>query len=397
MGKPPQESQFNYRSAMKFIVLMGMVSLFADMTYEGARSISGPYLALLGASGAVVGFVSGFGELIGYALRALSGYITDRTRSYWSMAILGYSINLFAVPLLAITQHWQTAAILLIVERLGKAMRVPARDAMLSYATQATGRGWGFGIHEALDKIGGLLGPILISAILFYRHSYTLGFACLLFPALCAIAILFLSRRLYPHPENLEIPHTSITPKGLKGTYWLYIAASCFIAAGFIDYPLIAYHFELNQIASPAWIPLLYSIAMGVEGLSSLALGKWFDRKGIFPLIISTALSACVAPFVFLGSIEWAIAGIVLWGIGMGGQQSIMRAVIAHLVDSQQRATGYGIFNLWFGIFWFVGSFLMGYLYDVSLIALMIFSVGIQFISLPLLWKVNRGAKTLPP
>lgn len=377
------------RSAMQFIVLLGFVSLFADITYEGARSISGPYLALLGASGAIVGFVSGFGELVGYALRALSGYVSDRTRTYWGMMILGYTVNLLAVPLLALTNHWQAAALLLILERFGKSIRVPPRDAMLSYATQATGRGWGFGIHESLDRIGAILGPLFMSAILFYKHSYSLGFACLLFPALCALVILFLSCKLYPHPEHLEIPHFPIKSEGLKRLYWLYIAAACMIAAGFIDYPLIAYHFELKQIASSVWIPLIYSITMGVDGIASLVLGKWFDRYGIIVLIVSTALSACLAPFVFFGGFEWALAGMVLWGIGMAGQQSVMRAFLAHLVDPGQRATAYGIFNFWFGIFWFTGSFLMGYLYDISLFALVLFSVGIQLISLPLLWKVK--------
>ena len=179
----------------------------------------------------------------------------------------------------------------------------------------------------------------------------------------------------------------------MKSTYWLYVAATCLIAAGFIDYPLIAYHFEVKQIASPVWIPLIYSIAVGVAGVASLVLGKWFDRKGILVLIISAALSACLAPFVFFGSFGWAIAGMVLWGIGMGGQQSVMRAVIAQLVSPMQRATAYGMFNLWFGICWFAGSFLMGYLYDVSIFALVLFSAGIQLVALPLLWMIRSAVK----
>ena len=167
MSQQLQEPHLNRASAMRFIIFMGVVSLFADITYEGARSISGPYLAMLGATGAIVGFVAGFGEFISFALRPLSGYITDRTRSYWGVAIFGYVVNLIAVPLLAFTRHWPAAAALLMIERFGKAVRVPPRDAMLSYATQSIGRGWGFGIHEALDRIGALLGPLFLSAVLF--------------------------------------------------------------------------------------------------------------------------------------------------------------------------------------------------------------------------------------
>lgn len=378
------------QSAMRFILLMGIVSLFADMTYEGARSISGPYLAVLGATGAIVGFVSGFGELVGYSLRSLSGYISDRTRSYWTVTIFGFALNLLVVPMIALTQHWETAAILLMLERLGKGIRVPPRDAMLSFATHAVGRGWGFGIHEALDQIGAIIGPLLVSAILFYQESYALGFACLLFPALCALLVLVLSQRLYPHPEELEIPNASLKSTGLNREFWLYVAAFCFIGAGFVDYPIIAYHLELKHVASPVWIPLVYSVAMGVEGLASLLLGKWFDRKGMIALIVSTALSACLAPFAFFGTFSWAVVGIILWGIGMGSQQSIMRAIIAHLVGPKKRATAYGLFNLWFGISWFLGSFLMGYLYDISLIALVIFSVSIQLIAVPIFLFISK-------
>ena len=137
--------------ALKFIILLGIVSLFADMTYEGARSITGPYLALLGASAAVVGFVAGFGELVGYALRLVSGYMADKTRRYWAMTIIGYAVNLLAVPLLALAGNWPMAAILLIAERMGKAIRTPPRDVMLSHAASQVGRGWGFGLHEAMD------------------------------------------------------------------------------------------------------------------------------------------------------------------------------------------------------------------------------------------------------
>lgn len=390
MNKHPRHWNLSPHSALRFIILMGMVSLFADITYEGARSITGPYLALLGASGAIVGFVSGFGELIGYSLRYLSGYLSDRFRSYWSMIILGYAINLFAVPLLALTVSWQAAALLLMTERLGKGIRVPARDAMLSYAGHATGRGLGFGIHDALDQIGAVLGPAFISAILFFQHSYAFGFAFLLLPALCALSILLIARKLYPHPDELEASLPAIKSEGMKHSYWLYLGAASCIAAGFVDYPLIAYHFEKTKVASPGWIPLIYSIAMGVEGIAALVLGRWFDRKGIAVLMISTGLSACLAPLVFLGGFEWAVAGMILWGIGMGAQESIMRAMVAQFIDSKHRSTGYGLFSFWFGISWFAGSFLMGTLYDISIAALVLFSVVIQLLSLPILWIIKR-------
>src|SRR5579863_5442011 len=178
------------KTALKFVLLISVVSLFADMTYEGARSITGPYLATLGANAAIVGFVAGFGEFIGYALRIVSGYLADRTGKYWTITIIGYICNLLAVPLLALAGHWWLAAVLIIMERLGKAIRVPARDAMLSHAGQKMGMGWVFGLHEAIDQVGAMLGPLLVVAILYFKGSYQLGFAMLLIPALLALITL---------------------------------------------------------------------------------------------------------------------------------------------------------------------------------------------------------------
>jgi len=196
------ESDIAKSSALRFVILIGVVSLFADMTYEGARSITGPYFALLGASGTIVGVVAGFGELIGYGLRLVSGYVSDRTGRYWSITFFGYLMNMLAVPLLALAGSWQLAAILIIAERAGKAIRNPPRDAMLSHATKEMGRGWGFGLHEALDQIGAVLGPLIVTAVLYFKGSYRTGFAVLLIPALLALSVLLVTRLFYPRPRD---------------------------------------------------------------------------------------------------------------------------------------------------------------------------------------------------
>jgi MFS-type transporter involved in bile tolerance (Atg22 family) len=172
--------------ALKFVILLGVVSLFADMTYEGARSAVGPFLGMLGASALVVGLVSGGGELVGYTLRLWSGRLADRTRQYWVITFVGYAVNLLAVPLLAFAGNWQMAALLVVLERAGKALRTPARDAMLSYATKSTGRGWGFGLHEALDQIGATVGPLVLTVVIAQSGDYRRGFLTLIIPAIAA-------------------------------------------------------------------------------------------------------------------------------------------------------------------------------------------------------------------
>lgn len=385
---------FSKATAVKFIVLLGVVSLFADMTYEGARSIAGPYLALLGASGTVVGIVAGFGELIGYGLRLVSGYFSDRTRRYWAITLVGYAINLLAVPLLALTGRWEVAAALLIAERLGKALRTPARDAMLSYATKETGRGWGFGLHEAMDQIGAVVGPMIVMVVLATRNSYPAAFAVLAIPAVLALAVLLTARWLYPQPQALEPTTAEFKTEGFSRTYCIYLAAVALVAAGYVDFPLIAYHFERASFMPTASIPLLYAIAMGVDALAALLFGRWFDRIGIRILMIVSLISALFAPLVFLGGFTLALLGMVFWGIGMGAQESVLRAAIAGMVSPGHRGSAYGIFNTGYGISWFLGSALMGILYDVSLPTLIAFSVVAQLASIPLFYWV--GKRTSP-
>lgn len=378
------------RTALRFVVLLGIVSLFSDVTYEGARSINGPYLAVLHASGVAVGAVSGLGELIGYALRLASGYFSDRTRSYWPVTFFGYAINLVAVPLLALAGSWQWAAALMVLERVGKGIRVPPRDAMLSYATEQMGRGWGFGLHEALDQIGAILGPLILALVLHERGSYQAGYVLLLLPALLALTTLGSARLLYPRPQDLEVSRPALKFEGFSRRFWLYVLASGLVAAGFADFPLIAYHFQKTSLATPAMIPILYATAMGVDALSALGFGRLFDRLGLLTLSGAALLSAFFAPLVFLGSLPLAAAGMVLWGVGLGAQESILRAAVANMVPPERRGFAYGVFNTAYGIFWFAGSVLIGALYDRSLMSVVIFSAAAQFLSIPIFFSLRK-------
>ena len=384
------------RSAIRFVVMLGVVSLFADMTYEGARSITGPYLLLLGASGTIVGFVAGFGELVGYGMRLLSGLFADRTKKYWSITIFGYVMNIVAVPLLALSGHWAVAVALMIAERTGKAIRTPARDAMLSHATEATGRGWGFGLHEAMDQTGATIGPLIVAGVLYLRHDYRLAFGVLLVPALLCIATLLLARSQYPHPEQLEIKVTQIGSKGFPRRFWIYLAGACLFGAGFADYPLIAFHLQKHGTVAAAWIPVFYGAAMLLDAGAALAFGRLFDRIGIPALALATLLSAFFAPAAFLGGRNVAFIGIVLWAIGLGAQESIMRAAVADMVAPDRRATAYGILNMAYGICWFLGSVLLGFLYDHSVAGLVVFSVVCQLVAIPLFFA-GRTPRTESP
>lgn len=382
------------RTALNFILLIGVLSFFADFTYEGSRSIVGPYLATLQASGAVVGIVTGFGELAGYGLRLFSGRWADATGHYWPTTIFGYVVQMTAVPALALTGSWPAAAVLIILERVGKAIRNPPRDVMLSHAgKQAGGYGWAFGLHEALDQFGAMFGPLAVSAVLAYKHSYHEAFTILLVPAVINLSLVLLARFLYANSEDMEPAQQATVRTDLPHVLWIYLMGAMLVAAGFADYPLIAYHFTRAQTVPGNWIPIFYAVAMAVSGAGSLALGRLFDRFGFMVLVILTLISAIFAPLVFLGGFWLSLLGAAIWGLGMGVHESIIPAAVSPMVSPRRRASAFGTFTAGYGIFWFLGSAAIGILYDQSVSAVITFCMVTQLAAVPIFIWVGRRSR----
>jgi len=381
------------RIALRFVVLIGILSFFADFTYEGSRSIVGPYLATLQASGTIVGIVTGFGELFGYGLRLFSGRWADATGRYWPITIFGYVVQMASVPALALTGSWPAAAVLIILERVGKAIRNPPRDVMLSHAgKQAGGYGWAFGLHEALDQFGAMFGPLAVSAVLAYKNSYREAFAVLLIPALINLSFVLLARFLYPKPEDMERAPQPTVGAELPRIFWIYLLGAILVAAGFADYPLIAFHFTHADTVPGNWIAIFYAVAMAVSGMGSLALGRLFDRYGFVVLVVLTLVSALFAPLVFLGGFWLALLGAAIWGLGIGVHESIIPAAVSPMVSPRRRASAFGAFTAGYGVFWFLGSAVIGILYDLYIPAVIAFCVITQVAAVPIFIWVGRRA-----
>lgn len=382
------------RRALRFIVFLGLVSLMADVTYESARSLIGPYLAVLGASAALVGAIGGFGELIGYGLRPLSGYLADRLRRPWLLTILGYAMNVLAIPLLALTRAWPIAAALILIERMGKAIRTPARDTMLSHAASQVGPGKGFGLHEALDQIGAVVGPLLMALILQTSGRYDLAFGVLLIPALLTLALLVAARWLYPTPQHLEVPAADPSPGIPKGItaprFRIYLAFVACSVAGLVHFQLLSYHLKRYALLPDAAIPALFAAAMLVDAAAGLLFGILYDRFGSGVLVTIPAFSAAVAPLVFAGHPVPLLLGAMLWGAVIGGQETIMRAAIPSLVAPEERSTAYGLFNGIYGLAWFVGSAMMGFIYEFSQAGVVAFAIALELIALGVFQRMAR-------
>lgn len=408
------KSKKRISQAMIFIILFGIVSLFSDMTHEGASSIRGAYMSLLGASAGAIGFVSGLGELIGYSMRYVFGKLTDKTKRYWLMTIAGYVLDVLAVPALALVgEHgWIAACGLLIIQRMGKAIKKPAKDTIMSFAASQEGVGKSFGIQEVLDQIGAFLGPVLLYVVMLFKTEgstfeiYSRCFAVLAVPGAITILLLLITKYKFPNPENFEPEEKRFTPFKVKKEFIFYIAGISLFAFGFIDYSIIIMHVsktytnisaqltETSSLVNSGTLPLLYAGAMLVDAVAALVFGLMYDKKGVKALAWSTVISAPFAILVFgTKSTSALLLGIALWGVGMGAQESILKAAVTKMVPKSSRATGYGIFECSFGAFWFLGSWLLGVLYDISIPAMVAVSVLTQAAAIPLYIASDRLSK----
>lgn len=374
---------FNKRSGLAFIVAFGIVSLWADMAYEGMRSISGPFLGTLGATGTIVGVVAGVGELFGYLLRLGSGRLAERTGAYWLIALAGYTIQMAAVPALALAGTWWAAALFIVIERSGKALRNPAANTMMSRAGEQIGQGWAFGLHEALDQTGALAGPLIAALVLAIHHDYRAAFLWLGVPAVLTIVTVLGVRVQFPYAGHVSrrAPDDDGS-KSLPRAFWLYAASAALVAFGFADYSLIAFHFTQTQTVSHPIVPVFYAAAMGTSGAGSLIFGRWFDKRGLGVLVPGLIVAVFIAPLVFLGGFTLALIGTLAWGLSLGIHDAIMNAAVAHMVPQHDRARAYGIFTAIFGIAWFVGSAIEGVLYDVSIVGLVVSASAAQLAAL---------------
>jgi hypothetical protein len=414
MPRKPQDPL--KRLAIQLIVVFGIISLFSDTIYEGARSVNGPYLKTLGANAALVGLVAGLAEMLGYLVRLLTGAWADRSKAYWAFTIAGYAA-LATVPLLALAGTWQFAALFIVLERVGKAIRSPAKDTILSTATKRVGTGFGFGLHEAMDQIGAILGPLVFTAVFAIGASrsgiadasvaeYQTAYSWLWLPFAAVMLIMAVAYFRVPSPEKLEpiVPGAREEDR-LTKTFWLYVSFTFVATLGFASWALLGFHFKAKGILSDAEIPLFYAVAMGVDGLTALVIGVGYDRmkkrldheKGGLALLVVIPLFSIAIPLLgFSSSKPLAIAAAVVWGVVMGTHETIMKSAIADITPMKKRGTGYGIFNTAYGLAVFAGSAAMGLLYDRSLPALVALAVAAELAALVVFFFLRHEALRRP-
>lgn len=378
---------FNQSQAIQIILFFGLVSLFGDIVYEGARSVNGPYLEMLGANALMVGIIAGIGEFLGYGIRLVSGYLSDKTKAYWIFTISGY-ILLISVPMIALTGFWQMVAVFILIERLGKALRAPSKSTIMSFATKEVGHGFGFGLHEAMDQIGAVSGPLIFTLIFFLfgnqLRSYKIGYSVLWVPVILTIMFVLLAMFRFPHRAIEELKLKENAPSRLTPSFWIYTVFSFFTTLGFVTFAVLAFHFKKTGVLSDLQIPLFYAIAMGLDAAVALIIGKMYDKKGLSTLIWIPVFSIPLAFLAFSTNWVMVLGGVLLWGVVMGMQETIMQAAIADITSMKKRGTGYGIFNTVYGLAFLAGSSLIGLFYETNIRLVIGFCLICQLISVPL-------------
>lgn len=377
--------------ALKAFIALSLVSLFADMTYEGARSVLGSYLQVLGGSAIAVGLI-GVGEFISYFMRFVGGVLAGSfksSRAYWAIVFLGYGINLLAVPLMALAGRWEIAIVLIFVERAGKGLRAPVRDVILAEITTEMGRGKGFGLHEVLDQIGAVTGPIIVSlSLLNSNMDYGFSYAVLAFPAVASLVFLGIAYLIYPSIKSFEI-RKHATENGSKSRigkeFWVYTISISLLSLGFIQWSIVAFHVRTVNIAPDYMIALMYTIAMAADAIVALPVGMLYDRIGVKSMLATPLIAVLIVPFLFKGDISGVVVASVLWGVVMAVSETTMRAAVADLVPFNQRPKAYGVFGFANGAAWMGGSLIIGFLYENNQLLILPYVIIVEAASMILL------------
>jgi len=404
------KSAKRFTPAITVIILFGVISMLGDMVYESARGANSQYFNLLGISAAQVGLVFGIGEFLGYFLRLLAGVLSDKSGKHWIFIFLGYGM-LLVVPIMGFTMNWNILIVLILMERIGKSLRNPAKDTILSgVAENQVGTGFAFGLQEALDQIGALTGPLIFTLVFFITSKngipeYQLGYKWLFVPfILLMLFVVYAYRKIQREGLIQNLKTREFRSERLQPIFWIYTAFTFFCTLGFVNFSIIGYHLKANNLMSDGNITLLYSGAMAVDAVAALLVGKAYDnmkkktgiKTGGLAVLMAIPFITLLLPFLTMGSsVPLIVIGMVIFGVVMGTHETIMRSAVADITPFYKRGTSFGVFNTGYGLALLIGSALMGWLYDLNQTGIIIaFTCVVEAIAVLLYFKMIRTVRT---
>ena len=376
--------------AYKAIILFGIVSLFGDIIYEGCRGLVPDYLKFLGATAFIVGVIGGLGEFIGYSVRLVSGFLADTMKSYWLFIFLGYGL-LVSIPLLGFSFTWQVAAVFVLLERLGKALRTPSRDIILSVIGKEVGTGKTFGIHELLDQIGAIVGPAIVAvSMLTSSNDYRLTFLILLLPYISLMSFLTYVYKKIGKTYRIAKEGAEKQKVGLPRTFYIYTLAVVMNTVGLIPVALILY--KASFFFAEWLVPIVYLMIQGIDASIALVAGHAYDRFGVKFLALPFLLAIIPSVLTVVGNDALiVVVAAVFFGLVLGMQESIYRAAVADVAPVASRGRAYGIFSTAYGVSFLISGAIYGFFLDVAGTALIaiIYALSAQFFALVLLNSIR--------
>jgi len=410
VAKMESKSVKKFTPAVTVIILFGVISMLGDMVYESARGANSQYFNLLGISAAQVGLVFGIGEFLGYFLRLLAGVLSDKSGKHWIFIFVGYGM-LLVVPIMGFTMNWNILIVLILMERIGKSLRNPAKDTILSgVAENQVGTGFAFGLQEALDQVGALTGPLIFTLVFFIAGKngiaeYQLGYKWLFVPfILLMLFVVYAYRRIKRNNLIQDLKTREFRSERLQPIFWIYTAFTFFCTLGFVNFSIIGYHLKANNLMSDGNITLLYSGAMAVDAVAALLVGKAYDnmkkktgiKTGGLAVLMAIPFITLLLPFLTISnSTPLIVIGMVIFGVVMGTHETIMRSAVADITPFYKRGTSFGVFNTGYGLALLIGSALMGWLYDMNQIGIIIaFTCVAEAIAVFLYFKMIRTVRT---
>jgi len=399
-----------FSNAIKVIIIFGLISLFGDIVYEGARSVSGQYLQLLGANATTVGLIVGVGEFLAYSLRLIAGTASDKTKKYWTFIFIGYGI-LLVVPMMGLFDSWHIILVLMMAERIGKALRNPAKDTILSHVAEGeVGTGFAFGLQEALDQLGAFSGPLIFSLVFYLNKKHTLieyqkGFLSMIIPFAILMLIVYFAYKEVTKNNLMKVEDKGKAESDkLAKVFWIYTAFTLFSTLGFVQFALIGYHLKVQAILPDGQIALLYSITMAVDAVIALVIGYLYDRikkktgnkqSGLLTLLFIPFATAAIPFFTLSNQVLYVVIGLLCYGAVMGAHETIMRSAIADITPLRKRGTGYGIFNTAYGVALLIGSLIFGMLYDnANILVIQIVIVAIEVLAVIAFFIMRKQIET---
>lgn len=375
---------------------LGFVSMLMDISSEIIHSLLPLFLTTaLGTSTFVIGVIEGLGESTSLIVKIFSGALSDYLGQRKIIAVIGYAMGAISKPLFAIAPTSSMVLAARVFDRIGKGMRGAPRDALVADIAPYESRGSAFGLRQALDTVGAVIGPLLaVGLMLLFANQFRIIFWRAAIPGVLSVMLLIFGVKEPRTPVPCEKRINPLSRNHLSrldtAYWWLVIIGAIFTLARFSEAFLVLRAIDVGMSITIA--PIAMVIMSFTYAISAYPFGKLADNMSHSRLLMAGILVLIVADMLLAINHHWTtlIAGISLWGIHMGITQGLLATMVADVSPGDLRGTAFGFFNLASGLMMLVASMLAGFLWE-HFEPSITFYMGAVFCVIALIGLIFRG------